>query len=416
MITLPFLLRVQLFTPLLFVSIALAGPDPAGSAKALDELGAWLKAGGETRAAQGAFAEVALTKGDAAQAAALLWEDHVAWIRETRAAEMREKIIHAAGREMKFDVVYFGEKADAPAGGRSLFISLHGGGGAPAELNEGQWRNQVALAKAYRAKEGVYIAPRAPTNTWNLWHEAHIDVLFDRLIENCVALEGVNPDRVYVLGYSAGGDGVYQLAPRMADRWAAASMMAGHPNETSPRGLRTVPFALQVGEKDGGYKRNQIAAEWSTKLDALKSADPGGYEHFVELHAGKGHWMDTEDRKAIPWMEKFTRNPLPERVVWRQDDVTHLRSYWLSVTGTQPKAGDEIAAERKGQAFSLTLSGPRSATVLLNDEMADLDAPVTVSIDGKETFRGTVKRTIGSLTRTLESRGDPRLMFSAVVP
>ena len=38
----------------------------------------------------------------------------------------------------------------------------------------------------------------------------------DRLIENLVVFEGVDPNRVYLLGYSAGGDGVYQLAPRMA--------------------------------------------------------------------------------------------------------------------------------------------------------------------------------------------------------
>ena len=239
---------------------------------------------------------------------------------------------------MKFETVYFGERKDAPPGGRSLFISMHGGGGAPAQLNDSQWRNQVALAKAYRATEGVYIAPRAPTDTWNLWHEAHMDALFDRLIEDCVALEGVNPDRVFLLGYSAGGDGAYQLAPRMSDRWAAVSMMAGHPNETSPRGLRNVPFSIQVGEKDGAYKRNTIAADWAEKLAELRKADMGGYEHFVEVHKGKGHWMDTEDRKAIPWMEKFTRNPLPERIVWRQDDVTHTRSYWLAVPPKQPKA------------------------------------------------------------------------------
>ena len=32
-----------------------------------------------------------------------------------------------------------------PADGRSLFISLHGGGGAPASLNNSQWENQKKL-------------------------------------------------------------------------------------------------------------------------------------------------------------------------------------------------------------------------------------------------------------------------------
>src|SRR5690606_6946618 len=115
---------------------------------------------------------------------------------------------------------------------------------APAAVNDGQWENQKHL---YSLKEGIYVAPRAPTNTWDLWHQEHIDSMLRRLIENMVAIEDVNWNRVYLMGYSAGGDGVYQLAPRMSDTWAAAAMMAGHPNETSARGLRNVPFALQVG-------------------------------------------------------------------------------------------------------------------------------------------------------------------------
>ncbi len=161
----------------------------------------------------------------------------------------------------------------APADGRSLWISMHGGGGAPAQVNDQQWQNQIRL---YEPPEGIYIAPRAPTDNWNLWHEGHIDDLFDRLIENCVLLAGVNPDKVYLMGYSAGGDGVYQLAPRMADRFAAASMMAGHPNDASPLGLRNLPFAIFSGAEDAAYRRNKVAAEWAAKLDALAQQDPGG--------------------------------------------------------------------------------------------------------------------------------------------
>jgi hypothetical protein len=118
------------------------------------------------------------------------------------------------------------------------------GGGAPARVNDQQWRNQIRL---YQPRAGIYVAPRAPSNTWMLWHEGHIDPLFDELIATYVAARGVDPDRVYLLGYSAGGDGVYQLAPRMADRFAAAAMMAGHPNETLPDGLRNLPFMIFMG-------------------------------------------------------------------------------------------------------------------------------------------------------------------------
>src|SRR4029079_6284804 len=102
-----------------------------------------------------------------------------------------------------------------------------------------------------------------------------------------IILEDVDPNRVYLLGYSAGGDGVYQLAPRMADRWAAASMMAGRTNAVQHLGLRNLPFAIHVGALDAAYNRNKIAGEWGKKLDDLQKADPEGYVHVAKLHEGR---------------------------------------------------------------------------------------------------------------------------------
>ena len=170
------------------------------------------------------FAATPLTKEDSAKARAMLWAAHVEKLKKERAAELEKKELADGTLTMPFFTKTFGEK---PATGRSLWISMHGGGGAPAKVNDGQYENQKKL---YQLAEGIYLVPRAPTNTWNLWHEGHIDRMFARLVEDFVALEGVNPDKVYILGYSAGGDGVYQMAPRMADWWAGAAMMAGHPN------------------------------------------------------------------------------------------------------------------------------------------------------------------------------------------
>jgi len=399
---------------LVMLAVAASEFDATASTKAVEELAAWLKLPREKRGEIGTqgFATAALSKADAATAQTLLWDDHVAYIRETRAAEMVAKVIELNGKKMKFETLSFGDPKNA--GGRSLFISMHGGGGAPAPVNEQQWQNQIKLGQAYKPQEGIYLAPRAPTDNWNLWHEAHIDAFFARIVENLIAIENVNPNRVYILGYSAGGDGVYQLAPRMTDWWAAASMMAGHPNETQPQGLRNVPFALQVGGNDAAYKRNTIAAEWGKKLDALQKDDPKGYTHLVEVYPGKGHWMDLEDRKAIPWMEKFTRNPRPEKIVWRQDDVTHERCYWLAVPKESAKGGDEITATREGQTITVSAKSGTRVTVLLNDAMLDLEQRVMIRT-GEKNLEQKVSRSIGILARTLKERGDRELMFSAEI-
>jgi len=356
------------------------------------------------------FSKISLCKDDAVRAGDLLWKDHMGMIRETRSEEMKGKSISLGGKTMKFDFIVFGEK---PKNGRSLFISMHGGGGAPPKVNESQWRNQMRL---YKPKEGIYLCPRAPTDTWNLWHQSHIDPLFDRLIENLIIFEGVDPERVYLMGYSAGGDGVYQLAPRMCDRFAAAAMMAGHPNESSPLGLRNLPFALQVGANDGSYGRNKVAAVWGTKLVDLRDDDPKGYDHFVKIHEGKGHWMNLEDSVAVPWMAKRTRNPLPEKIVWKQDDVTHGRSYWVALPGAEIKARQLIIVSREGQQFNVDKAdGIGTLCILLNDEMIDFAEPVTVRFGGKKVHEGKVSRSIAAISRTMIERGDPGLIFSTIL-
>lgn len=409
--------RMRLLSTAIVMALSWAvGATEADSA--LEALRAWLAQPRQERPAlaEAPWADTPLTREQAAEARRLLWADHAAWIRRTRRPEMEAKVIELDGLRMKFELLRFlPPSGKAPTNGWSLFFSLHGGGGAPHALNESQWRNQIRLARAYRPREGFYLVPRAPTDAWNLWHQAHIDRFFDRLIQNLIALGDVNPNRVYLFGYSAGGDGVYQLAPRMADRWAAAAMMAGHPNEASPLGLRNVPFAIHVGAEDAAYHRNQVAAEWGRRLDQLQQADPEGYRHVVRLHEGKGHWMDLEDREAIGWMEQFERDPVPRRLVWHQDDVTHCRFYWLEVPPKEAQAGRDLIAELQGQTITLTTDDYPVLTVLLDDRMLDLDREVTVQAGKRKLFQGCVSRTIRTLVRTLARRGDPELMFSAAV-
>jgi dienelactone hydrolase len=355
------------------------------------------------------FASQPLSKSQAKQAQKLIVNAWKESIHDERAAELKSGKLKVGKYEMPIFVKKFGKQ---PKDGWSLYISMHGGGGAPKRLNDRQWQNQKRL---YQPQEGIYVAPRAPTDSWNLWHQGHIDQLYDRLITSLIVTEGVNPNRVYIMGYSAGGDGVYQLAPRMADRLAAAAMMAGHPNETSPLGLRNLPFTIHMGGKDAAYKRNTIAANWKTKLAELNKQDPGGYVHHVEIHEGMGHWMERQDAVALPWMAKHSRKRFPDRIVWKQDDVQHSRFYWLSVNTPAKPDRAEVVAERDKQSIAIEKSDVDALTVLLNDEMLDMDNPVDFKWGTANVGNQVVPRNIKNLVVSLLERGDPAMMFSGRV-
>ena len=356
------------------------------------------------------FADTPLTKEEFAKAKELVWASHKSSVRENREEEWTNKTIEMDGHSMPFDFKVFGEK---PENGRSLFISMHGGGGTAKRTNDGQWRNQITL---YTPEEGVYLAPRAPTDSWNMWHRDHIDPMFARIISDAIVFEDVDPNRIYIMGYSAGGDGVYQLAPRMADQLAAAAMMAGHPNGANPIGLRNIGFTLHMGGKDRAYKRNEIARKWKTRLAELAEADPDGYKHEVTIHEQHGHWMRKDDAVAVPWMSEFTRNPFPEKVVWAQFGVKHDRFYWVAVNDENMEAGTTVVATRKGQNISIEeAEGLSELTIRFNDEMVDLDQPVTITMGEKELFSGELERNIKTLADTLLDRGDPAAVYSAEV-
>jgi len=172
-----------------------------------------------------------------------------------------------------------------------LYITLHGGGGAPSEVNDEQWRQMFSYYKD-SVKNGIYIACRGITDTWDLHFQKNSYVLYDRLIKNMIFTHDADPNRVYLLGFSAGGDGVYQILPRMADRFAAGNMSSGHPNGVSLLNLANCPISIQAGIRDY-YSRSAMrsvrGAEFEKVLNNYRNFYGFGYEHQVLIHVPYGH-------------------------------------------------------------------------------------------------------------------------------
>lgn len=299
-----------------------------------------------------------------------------------------------------------------PPDGRSLYISMHGGGNCPKEVNDEQWYNQIYL---YEPREGVYVAPRAPWNTSDLWHRKGLDELFEELIQACVVFEGVNPNKVYLMGYSAGGDGVWRMAPRMADKWAAASMMAGHPGEASQVNLLNLPYMIWMGEHDHYYDRNILAKEKGAVMDSLSAANPGKYVHETHIVEGKGHWMDRVDTLALDWMSQYRRNPYPKRVVWRQEFVTRNNFYWLEAPADEVEQGKTVVASIEGNVIDIEHCDYSSLTIYLNDALVDLDKKVVVRYKGKCVAKRRLQRTIANMESSLNMRNDRSYAFPALL-
>lgn len=320
-----------------------------------------------------------------------------------------EKCITQGDLKMPY---YYNVHGAKPADGRSLYISMHGGGNAPKSLNDSQWDNQKNL---YKPEEGIYLSPRAPWNDWNMWFQEPIDAMLEELIQTMVVLQDVSPDKVYLMGYSAGGDGVWRLAPRLADHWAAASMMAGHPGDVALLNVRNLPFTLWVGEKDAAYNRNTEVAMRGRQLDSLQMADKGGYIHECHVEKGMPHWMNLRDAAAVPWMAQYRRMPHPSRIVWQQEEVLRPTFYWIEVPKSEMKRGRKVVTEIKGNTILISHCDYPQLTLWLDDDMLNLDKKVTIKYQGRKLFSGKLNRTAENLRQSLTQRGDPSYMFPAKI-
>ena len=403
-------------------------------------------------------ADVLFAAKDIVKVKELVWQQYAAEIKgsEKRRKEHQGKAVSYNKKTMRYAYRRVGKK---PAGGYPLYIALHGGGGAPARVNDSQW-NHMKVYYLKGVKAGLYLAPRGVTNTFNLHWVNESFACYDRIIENMIVFEDVDPNRVYIMGYSAGGDAAYQIPARAADRWAGAAMSAGHPNGVRPDNYASLAFLIQLGERDSAYNRNKVAAEYGVKLNALQAANPEHYEHATYIHAGRSHgfmdhasdgklqrvfadpaeWLkkgkatkiSRVDCNSIRWLDTHVRDPLPRKVIW-DCKTTMDRSggkepgfwptsekgklhYWLGLDRYDkeaPLVAERVVAEVDKGSNRITVSEIGNYVRLyLSPAMLDLNKTVTVVVEGKR-VAAKPRVSLKVLVQTLLDRGDPNYVFPA---
>ena len=383
----------------------------------------------------------ALGMEDLKQARQSVWEEYAAerLASEELVRETGEQALVYGDVTMRYTVQV---KGKMPDNGYPLYIALHGGGGSDTpDLNDQQWGHMQVYYSDW-LDCGVYVAVRGVRDTWDTHFNPESYPLYDKLIETMILTQNIDPNRVYLEGFSAGGDGVYAISPRMADRFAAANMSSGHPNGISLVNLYNLPIQLQAGEFDTAYDRNTVTAEYGIYLDELQAAEPDGYVHRVLIHLNKGHnypdyeatkqsvienyaqWLSGGEVKYVRidcfpphWMRDFTRDPLPARVIWDLSTRAELRRtdsfYYLSAPRDAKgvlrvtNAGDnrfEIDASEFEGEFA----------IWLNEDMVDFSRPVVFVLNGAE-IEKTLEPSLEILKQTTYERGDPNWQFEARV-
>jgi len=348
---------------------------------------------------------------------------------------------------MRFTGVTQGEPGE---NGYPLYIVLHGGG--QTLINELSYEFMIDNYKE-SIENSIQITCRGIRETYNCHFNPESYPLYDRLIQNMIIFGNVDPNRVYLMGYSAGGDGVYGITPYMADRFAAVSMSAGHHNNISPINFMNTPIILQCGDDDTAYDRHLETARFGDKLKALRETWPEQYEHIVNMHVARQHGISDDDAKrktnpvwenssawlegitktppqmgcsaksvntnAVDFLKEYTRNPLPKTVAWDLSTRSPLRPvksfYWLQADEAMTSGIIYATLDTDNNSIKIdTQNVTGTFRILLNWDMVDYDRPVSLVINGvTRQEKLTPSREV--VEETTQERGDVNYQFSVKV-
>jgi pimeloyl-ACP methyl ester carboxylesterase len=311
-----------------------------------------------------------------------------------------------------YTVKFVGER---PTNGWALFIAMHGGGGAPKAVNDEQWEEMQTHYKNHPEMGGyIYLALRAPNDTWNGFYDDYVYPLVANLVHEFLFFGDVNPDKVFIMGYSHGGYGAFAIGPKEPDLFAAIHASAAAPTdgETTAKTLRNTIFTCMVGGLDTMYDRRARDEKFRDEIKQLRGDRTDIYPVTVTIAEGVEH-SHLADRDKIAQMYPAVRNPVPRELTWLMTDKVITDFFWLRTDA--PGKEKEIDATCRDNRVSVTTTNITVATILLDSRLIDFQKPVTFEVNGKISTQ-KIQPSLRTLCETMQRRCDPNLVFTAELP
>ncbi|MFC1460974.1 dienelactone hydrolase family protein [Verrucomicrobiota bacterium] len=136
----------------------------------------------------------------------------------------------------------------------------------------------------------------------------------------------VDPDRVYIFGYSMGGWGVFRMTSRYPDIYAAAVDIAGWATGLDLGNLSHIPVQIHHGDTD-----------WSVhvgfaRLAAQKLKKSSKLVHFCEYpNAGHGIMSSAKKHDPLTFLLNTKKQVMTRRIQYTTTQVTRGRCQWLEI-------------------------------------------------------------------------------------
>jgi pimeloyl-ACP methyl ester carboxylesterase len=244
-----------------------------------------------------------------------------------------------------------------------------------------------------------------PFGRGDLWYRG----LGEKDVLECVYLAkklfNVDPERIYLCGFSMGGAGTFELGLKHPDIWAACVPVCGALGDMElVENGGNLPFWIHTGGLDDVLPAEQSHA-------AYQKAVSLGFEHWKYTeHEEMGHSFHVDWSQVEKWLLNQRRVQRPAKIHFCSSEPA--KAYWLEIQG---KLQDEISAKITlhvgEQLISITTANVSDYILHLHSAPIEPSKEVVVMENGKEVFRdlppegGILRRTCreNSLDRVAES-------------
>jgi dienelactone hydrolase len=328
-----------------------------------------------------------------------------------------------------------------PAQKWMLRVQLHGGVGRPSPNAQPPGRPPATgvggrTPNRIEGEKQIYLHPSGwMAAQW--WDEEQVDNIL-RAVDALKRKYNIDETKIYITGISDGGTGVYYLALKEPNPWSSYLPLNGSlavlrnpgngaDGEMHGNNLVNAPLYVVNGENDQLYPVAQVEPhiDWLKRMGVAVTFRPqAGAQHNTA-------WWPTERAPFEQFVREHPRMAHPTALSWETERVDRFnRNRWLLIDELRAdvsRASDltdvgffrhtrrsgRVDIRRKGNAFDAIVRDVASFTLLLSPDAIDFSKPVTVTVNGKQAFSGTVKKDIETLARWAARDNDRTVLYGA---
>lgn len=198
----------------------------------------------------------------------------------------------------EYDYLFFRPESESPL---PLLVFLHGSGETGKGFDRLRKCNPYRYGKKVILQQSITFAVACPLAGREGWNSEKLA----RLVETLCRDRRIDPDRVYLTGFSMGGGATFRIACNRPDLFAAIVPVAGGAYPGYAEALQDMPVWAFHGEND------EIIPLWhsSDMIEAIREAGNDNVRLTVLPGAGHGIAADVYGREELyRWLLKQRRN------------------------------------------------------------------------------------------------------------